>query len=166
MAKITLKGNPIKTIGNLPKIGKKVPKFKLVKTDLSTARLKDFKGKKILMSITPSIDTGICAASLRKFNEVAAGLENTVVLHITKDLPFAFSRFCAAEGIDNVITLSDYINGKFGKRYGVTIKNGPMKGLLSRAIIVVNEEGIVTYTEQVPETAQEPNYEAALAALK
>ena len=166
MAKITLNGNPIKTIGKLPKIGKKAPKFKLVKTDLSTARLKDYKGKKVLRSITPSIDTGICATSMRKFNEAAAGMENTVILHVTKDLPFAFSRFCAAEGIDNVIPLSDFMGGKFGKRYGVTIKNGPMKGLLSRSIVVVNEEGIVTYTEQVPETAQEPDYEAALEAIQ
>jgi thiol peroxidase len=166
MAKITLKGNPIKTIGKLPKVGKKAPKFKLVKTDLSKARLKDFKGKKVLLNITPSIDTGICAASMRKFNEAAEGLENTIVINVSKDLPFAHSRFCAAEGIENVITLSDFVSGKFGKRYGATIKNGPMKGLLSRAIVVVDEEGIVTYTEQVPEIAQEPDYEAALEALK
>ena len=166
MAKITLKGNPIKTIGKLPKIGKKAPKFKLVKTDLSIGKLKDFKGKKVLLNITPSIDTGICAASMRKFNEAAAGLDNTVIINVSKDLPFAHSRFCAAEGIDNVITMSDFMKGKFGRRYGVTIKNGPMKGLHSRAIVVIDEEGIVTYTEQVPEIAQEPNYEAALEALK
>ena len=166
MTKITLKGNQIKTIGKLPKIGKKAPKFKLVQADLSTARLKDFKGKKVLINIFPSIDTGICAASLRKFNETVVNNDNTVVLNISKDLPFAHSRFCAAEGIENVITLSDYVKGKFGKRYGATIKNGPMKGLLSRAIVIVNEEGMVTYTEQVPEIAQEPDYEAALAALK
>jgi len=166
MAKITLKGNPIKTIGKLPKTGKKAPKFKLVKTDLSIGKLKDFKGQKILLNITPSIDTGICAASMRKFNEAAAGLDNTVIINVSKDLPFAHSRFCAAEGIDNVITMSDFMKGKFGKRYGVTIKNGPMKGLHSRAIVVIDEEGIVTYTEQVPEIAQEPNYEAALEALK
>jgi len=166
MAKITLKGNQIKTIGKLPKVGKKAPKFKLVNTDLSTARLKDFKGKKILLNIVPSVDTGICAASLRKFNETAANMENTVVLTVSKDLPFAHSRFCAAEGIDNAITLSDFAKGKFGKRYGATIKNGPMKGLLSRAVVVVDEKGLVTYTEQVPEIAQEPDYDAALAALK
>jgi len=107
MTKITLKGNQIKTIGKLPKVGKKAPKFKLVQTDLSTAKLKDFKGKKVLINIFPSIDTGICAASLRKFNETAAGLENTVVLNVSKDLPFAHSRFCAAEGIENALTLSD-----------------------------------------------------------
>ena len=166
MAKITLKGNPIKTIGKLPKTGKKAPKFKLVKTDLSIGKLKDFKGQKVLLNITPSIDTGICAASMRKFNEAAAGLDNTVIINVSKDLPFAHSRFCAAEGIENVITMSDFMKGKFGKRYGVTIKNGPMKGLHSRAIVVIDEEGIVTYTEQVPEIAQEPNYEAALEALK
>lgn len=166
MTKITLKGNQIKTIGKLPKVGKKAPKFKLVNTDLSTARLKDFKGKKILLNIVPSVDTGICAASLRKFNETAANLENTVVLTVSKDLPFAHSRFCAAEGIENAITLSDFIKGKFGRKYGATIKTGPMKGLLSRAVVVVDEKGVITYTEQVPEIAQEPNYEAALAALQ
>ena len=166
MTKITLQGNQIKTIGKLPKIGKKAPKFKLVKTDLSKAGLKDFKGKKVLINIFPSIDTGICAASLRKFNETAAGLENTIVLNVSKDLPFAHSRFCAAEGIENALTLSDFEKGKFGRKYGVTIKTGPMKGLLSRAVVVVNEEGLVSYTEQVPEIAQEPNYDAALEALK
>lgn len=166
MAKITLKGNPIKTIGKLPKVGKKAPKFKLVKTDLSTIKLKDFKGKKVLINIFPSIDTGVCASSVRKFNESAASLENTVVLNVSKDLPFAHSRFCAAEGIENVVTLSDFINGKFGRRYGATIKNGPMKGLHSRAVVVVDENGIVTYTQQVPEIVEEPNYEAALEALK
>lgn len=166
MAKITLKGNPVKTIGKLPKIGKKAPKFKLVKSDLSVAKLKDFKGKKVLINITPSIDTGVCQNSVRKFNEAAAGLENTVVLYVSKDLPFAQARFCGAEGIENVITLSDFINGKFGKNYGVTILTGPMKGLLSRSVVVLDEDGKVVYTEQVSETIDEPNYEAALAALK
>ena len=119
-----------------------------------------------MINITPSIDTGICANSLRKFNEEAAGMDNTVVLHVSKDLPFAHSRFCAAEGIDNVITLSDFVRGKFGRRYGVTIKNGPMKGLLSRAVVIVDEDGMVTYTQQVPEIAQEPDYDAVLEALK
>jgi thiol peroxidase len=166
MTKIALKGTQIKTEGKLPKVGKKAPKFKLVKTDLSKTRLKDFKGKKVLINIFPSIDTGICAASLRKFNETVVNNDNTVVLNVSKDLPFAHSRFCAAEGIENAITLSDFVNGKFGRRYGVTIKTGPMKGLLSRAVVIVDENGIVTYTEQVPEIVQEPNYDAALAALK
>ncbi len=166
MAKITLKGNPVKTSGKLPKIGKKAPKFTLVKSDLSSAKLKDFKGKKVLLNITPSIDTGVCQNSVRKFNEAAAGLENTVVLYVSKDLPFAQDRFCGAEGIENVITLSDFRKGKFGKSYGVTIENGPMKGLLSRCVVVLDEKGKVIYTEQVPEIVDEPNYEAALEALK
>ena len=165
MTKITLKGNPIKTVGKLPKVGKKAPKFKLVGTDLSQSKLKDFKGKKILMNITPSLDTGVCATSLRKFNEEGANLDNTVVINISKDLPFAQARFCGAEGIENAITLSDFQTNKFGKKYGVTIKNGPMKGLLSRAVVVIDEDGKVVYTEQVPEIVQEPNYEAAIEAL-
>ncbi len=166
MTKITLKGNQIKTIGKLPKVGKKAPKFKLVKGDLSTAKLKDFKGKKVLINISPSIDTSICAASVRSFNETAAAMDNTVVLYVSKDLPFAHARFCAAEGIENVISLSDFVKGKFGRKYGVTIKTGPMKGLLSRAVVVVDENGKIAYTEQVPEIVQDPNYEAALEALK
>lgn len=165
MAKITLKGNPVKTIGKLPKIGKKAPKFKLVKSDLSVAKLKDYKGSKLILNITPSIDTGVCANSVREFNKLAAGIENTKVLYVSKDLPFAQARFCGAEGIDNVETLSDFVNGKFGKKYGVTIKTGPMKGLLSRSIVVINEKGKVVYTEQVPEIVEEPNYTAAIEAL-
>ncbi len=166
MAKITLKGNPVKTIGKLPKVGEKAPKFKLVKSDLSEARLEDYKGSKLVLNITPSIDTGVCANSVREFNKLATGLENTKVLYISKDLPFAQARFCGAEGIENVETLSDFIKGKFGKKYGVTIKTGPMKGLLSRSVVVIDEEGTVIYTEQVQETVDEPNYKAALEALK
>lgn len=165
MAKITLKGNAIKTVGKLPKVGKKAPKFKLVKSDLSVAKLKDYKGSKLILNITPSIDTGVCANSVREFNKLAAGIENTKVLYVSKDLPFAQARFCGAEGIDNVETLSDFVNGKFGKKYGVTIKTGPMKGLLSRSIVVINEKGKVVYTEQVPEIVEEPNYTAAIEAL-
>ena len=165
MAKITLKGNPVKTIGKLPKVGKKAPKFSLVKSDLSQAKLKDYRGSKILLNISPSVDTGVCANSIREFNKKATKLENTKVLYISKDLPFAQARFCGAEGIENVETLSDFITGKFGKSYGVTIKTGPMKGLLSRSIVVINEKGVVKYTEQVTETVDEPNYEAALNAL-
>lgn len=166
MTKITLKGNPIKTIGELPKIGKKAPGFKLVKNDLSIAELKDFKGSKLLLNITPSLDTGVCAASLRKFNEAAAKVENVTIINISRDLPFAQTRFCGAEGIDKAITLSDFNTGKFGKKYGVTIKTGPLEGLHSRAVVVIDEKGKVVYTEQVPEITQEPNYEAALEALK
>lgn len=165
MAKITLKGNPIKTVGKLPKVGSKAPKFTLVKTDLSKAKLKDYKGSKLILNITPSIDTGVCQASVRKFNEAATNVENTKVLFISKDLPFAQSRFCGAEGIDNVESLSDFVKGKFGKSYGVTIETGPMTGLLSRCVVVIDEEGIVKYTEQVSEIVDEPNYEAALNAL-
>jgi thiol peroxidase len=165
MAKITLKGNPFKTVGKLPKIGKKAPKFSLIKSDLSKAKLKDFKGSKVILNIFPSLDTGTCAASVRKFNEEAGKLENTKVLCISRDLPFAQARFCGAEGLENVITLSDFASGKFGKAYGLTIKDGPLANLHSRAIVILNEEGVVTYTEQVPEIVDEPNYEAALKAL-
>jgi thiol peroxidase len=165
MASITLSGNAINTLGELPAVGTKAPNFTLIKTDLSKARLSDFKGSKVLLNITPSIDTGICATSVRKFNEAAAGVENTVILYISKDLPFAQSRFCGAEGIENVVTLSDFKNKKFGKKYGLTITSGPMDGLLSRAVVVIDEDGRVVYTEQVPEIAQEPNYKAALEAL-
>lgn len=165
MAKITLKGNPINTIGKLPKVGKKAPKFTLIKNDLSKVKLSDFKGSKLILNISPSLDTGTCATSIRKFNKEATKLENTKVLYISRDLPFAQARFCGAEGIDNVITLSDFAKGKFGKKYGLTIKDGPMADLLSRAIVIINEDGIVTYTEQVPEIVDEPNYEAALKAL-
>jgi len=165
MAKITLKGNPFKTVGKLPKTGKKAPKFSLIKSDLSKAKLKDFKGSKVILNIFPSLDTGTCAASVRKFNEEAGKLENTKVLCISRDLPFAQARFCGAEGIENVITLSDFSKGKFGKAYGLTIKDGPLANLHSRAVVIINEEGVVTYTEQVPEIVDEPNYEAALKAL-
>ena len=166
MTKITLKGNPIKTSGELPQIGKKAPGFKLVKNDLSIAKLKDFKGSKLLLNITPSLDTGVCAASLRKFNEAAAKVENVTIINISRDLPFAQARFCGAEGIDKAITLSDFNTGKFGKKYCVTFKTGPLAGLHSRAVVVIDEKGKVVYTEQVPEITQEPNYEAALEALK
>lgn len=166
MAKITLKGNPIKTVGKLPKIGKKAPNFKLVGNDLSISKLKNFRGKKVLLNITPSLDTGVCAASLRKFNEEGAKLDNTVVINISKDLPFAQARFCGAEGIENAITLSDFQSKSFGKKYGVAIKTGPMRGLLSRAVVILDEDGKVVYTQQVGEIIDEPDYDAALAALK
>lgn len=166
MTKITLKGNPIKTSGELPQIGKKAPGFKLVKNDLSIAKLKDFKGSKLLLNISPSLDTSVCATSIRKFNEAAAKIENVTIAYVSRDLPFAMARFCGADGIDKVITLSDFNTGKFGKKYGLTMKTGPMQGLHSRAIVVLDEKGKVVYTEQVPEITQEPNYEAALEALK
>jgi len=165
MATITLKGNPIHTLGDLPEIGKKVADFELVKNDLSRVSLQDFLGSKLVLNIFPSLDTSTCATSVREFNKRAASLPNTKVLCISRDLPFAQARFCGAEGIKNVITLSDYVNGNFGKSYHLEIIDGPLMGLLSRSVIVVDEKGQVLYTEQVPETVNEPNYEAALGAL-
>ncbi len=165
MASITLGGNPINTSGELPKVGSKLVDFKLVKSDLSVASLNDFAGKKLVLNIFPSIDTGTCATSVRKFNETAANLDNTTVLCISKDLPFAQKRFCGAEGIENVVNLSDFQQGSFGKTNGLEIVDGPLTGLHSRAIIVADENGTILHTEQVAEIANEPNYEAALAVL-
>lgn len=165
MATVTLKGNPFQTIGELPAIGSKAPEFNLTASDLSTKGLEDFKGNKLVLNIFPSIDTGTCAASVRQFNKEAGNLENTKVLCISRDLPFALGRFCGAEGLDNVVTLSDYKNGDFGKNYGVIFTNGPLDALLSRSIIVLDEKGNVVYTEQVSETTEEPNYKDALAEL-
>lgn len=165
MATVTLKGNPFQTIGELPKVGDKAPEFSLTANDLSTKTLNDFLGSKVILNIFPSIDTGTCAASVRQFNKEASELENTKVLCISKDLPFAQARFCGAEGIEDVINLSDYKTGEFGKNYGVTFTNGPLEALLSRSVVLINENGMVTYTEQVAETVEEPNYKAALEAL-
>lgn len=165
MAEITLGGNKIHTIGELPAVGSKAADFKLVKDDLSVASLSDYKGKKIVMNIFPSLDTGTCAASVRHFNAAAANLDNTVVLCISRDLPFAQKRFCGAEGLEDVVTLSDFRTGQFINDYGVKIIDGPLEGLASRSVVVVNEDGNVTYTQQVAETADEPDYDAALAAL-
>lgn len=165
MADITLGGNPVKTSGELPQKGTKAPDFQLVKTDLSTASLADFKGSKVVLNIFPSVDTGTCAASVRKFNEKASGLSNTKVLCISRDLPFAQNRFCGAEGLDNVLSLSDFRDASFGNSYGLNITNGPLMGLHSRVVIVLDEEGTVKYTEQVADIKDEPDYESALAAL-
>ena len=165
MATITLGGNPVHTSGELPKTFTKATDFKLVKPDLSIATLADYTGKKLVLNIFPSVDTGTCAASVRKFNEKASQLQNTTVLCISRDLPFAQKRFCGAEGLENVENLSDFKDGQFGKDYGLEITDGPLAGLHSRVVIVVNENGEVVYTEQVAEIADEPNYEAALAAL-
>lgn len=166
MATVTLKGNQIHTSGELPKTGNKAPDFNLVKTDLSTTSLADFKGSKVVLNIFPSVDTGTCAASVRAFNREVSALENTKVLCISRDLPFAMARFCGAEGLENVISLSDFRNHKFGKDYGLDFTDGPLEGLLSRVVIVLNENGEVVYSEQIAETVDEPNYEAALKALK
>ncbi|EKB59884.1 thiol peroxidase [Bergeyella zoohelcum] len=165
MANITLKGNAISTKGELPTIGSELKNFTLVNDKLEDKNLNDYKGKKLIFNIFPSIDTGVCAASARKFNQEASSVENTIILNVSKDLPFALGRFCAAEGLDRVETLSDF-RGSFGDDFGVTIENGPLAGLMSRAIIVTNEEGKVIYTEQVPEITQEPDYEKALNTVK
>ncbi|MGI6657027.1 MAG: thiol peroxidase [Desulfobulbus sp.] len=166
MATITLQGNAIQTIGDLPAQGAAAPAFTLVKGDLSEVSLGDYKGKKVVLNIFPSIDTSVCAASVRRFNKVAGETAGTVVLCISADLPFAHSRFCETEGLKNVETLSVFRSPEFGKAYGLTMTSGPLAGLLSRAIVVIDAAGKVVYTEQVPEITQEPNYDAALAALK
>ena len=165
MAKVTLHGNDIHTKGELPEKGKTAPDFELTKGDLSATSLADYKGKKVVLNIFPSIDTGTCATSVREFNKKASGLDNTVVLCVSKDLPFAQARFCGAEGIENVEMLSDFRDGNFGEAYGLAFSDGPLMPLHSRAIVILNEEGKVLYTEQVPEIVDEPNYEAAVSAL-
>ena len=164
MANVTLKTNPFTTIGELPTKGSTAPDFTLTKIDLSEVSLSDFKGTNLILNIFPSIDTGTCATSVRTFNKTAASLDNTKVLCISRDLPFAHKRFCGAEGIEDVISLSD-ISGDFGKAYQLSFANGPLKALFSRSIVVINTKGEVVYTEQVSETTNEPNYEAALASL-
>ncbi|WP_299016570.1 thiol peroxidase [uncultured Polaribacter sp.] len=165
MANITLQGGPIQTIGSLPEVGSKAPNFSLKTVDLGEKTLADFSGKKIVLNIFPSIDTGTCATSVREFNKKAASLKNTVVLCISKDLPFAQARFCGAEGIENVVMLSDFAIGSFGKDYQLDFASGPLAPLHSRAVIVIDENGTVTYTEQVNEIVDEPNYENALKAI-
>lgn len=167
MATVTFQGKlNVKVGGELPVVGGIAPDFVLVKGDLSEVSLKDFAGKKVLLNIFPSIDTGVCAASVRQFNKDAAGLDNTVVLGVSVDLPFAASRFCAAEGIANVVTVSAFRSPAFAQGYGVLMEDGPLKGLLARSVVVIDAQGKVAYTELVPEVTQEPNYAAALAALK
>lgn len=165
MATITLGGNPIHTIGNLPEKGAKAPDFKLTKTDLSDLTLGELAGKRVVLNIFPSLDTDVCATSVRKFNAAAAGLKNTVVVCASRDLPFAHKRFCVAEGLSNVISASELRDSHFGKDYGVRIIDGPLSGLHARAVVVLDEAGKVIYSEQVPEIAQEPDYEAALKVL-
>jgi len=166
MAKITLKGNPVNTSGDLPVKFSKAPEFSLVKSDLSSVSLSAFKGKKLLLNIFPSLGTSVCATALRKFNQMAAGMTNTLVLAISKDLPFVHRDFCAAEGINNVITLSGFRDRAFGKAYGVDILDGLFEGLYARSVVIIDETGIVIYTQLVPEIGQEPDYDAALNALK
>lgn len=165
MATVTLKGNKINSKGELPKIGSQAPDFELAAIDLSNKKLSDYKGSKVIMNIFHSIDTGTCAASVRQFNKEVSQLENTKVLCISKDLPFAMTRFCGTEGLENVENLSDFRDGNFGENYNLTYVDGPIRGLLSRSIIILDENGVVRYTEQVSEVVDEPDYKAALAAL-
>jgi thioredoxin-dependent peroxiredoxin len=166
MTQLTFKGNPIRIAGEPPKIGEKAQDFSLVKGDLSRVGLNDFKGTRLVLNVFLSLDTSTCAASVRNFNKEAAGLENTKILCISKDLPFAQSRFCAAEGIENVVMLSDFATGEFGKNYGLEIAEGPLQGLLSRTVIIIDENGTVSYVQQVTENSHEPNYEEVLNKLK
>lgn len=165
MTTVTLKGNPIETVGDLPSVGSAAPDFELVKQDLSSISLADFKGKTLVLNIFPSVDTGTCAASVRNFNKMATDLPNTEVLCISKDLPFAQARFCGAEGIANVTTASGF-RASFGEDYGLTFTSGPLQGLYSRSVVVIDGEGKVVYTQQVAETADEPDYDAAISAVK
>ena len=165
MATVTLQGTSSNTVGKLPEIGSKAPDFQLTATDLSTKSLADFEGSRVVLNVFPSIDTGTCAQSVRTFNEKASSLENTKVINVSKDLPFAMSRFCGAEGLENVINLSDYKTGDFGTTYGLAFADGPLETLLSRCIVVIDENGVVLHNEQVGEIVDEPNYDAALASL-
>ena len=165
MSNITLKGNPFETVGTLPAKGTEAPFFCLVKTDLSEAGPADFAGKRLVLNIFPSLDTPVCASSVRRFNQDASSLDNTVVLCISADLPFAHKRFCETEGLKNVVSLSVFRSPEFGHEYGVTIANGPLKGLLSRAIVIIDADGIVRYTQQVSEIVEEPDYSVALKVL-
>ncbi len=165
MAIITLAGNPINTSGELPTIGSAAVDFELVAKNLSRVSFADLKGARLVLNIFPSLDTGTCAASVRYFNELAGKLENTKVLCISRDLPFAQARFCGAEGLENVVTLSDFETGQFGRDYGLQVIEGPMKGLLSRVVIIVDADGKVSYTQQVAEVSQEPDYDAVVEAL-
>lgn len=166
MAKITLGGNPAETIGMLPKVGSKAPTFTLTATDLTEKSLEDFAESKKILNIFPSINTGVCATSVRKFNEAASKLKNTIVLCISRDLPFAQQQFCGAEGIENVEMLSDFKTGQFGKDYGLEITRSAFQGLHARVVIVLDENNTVIHAEQVSEIGDEPNYEAALKASK
>lgn len=164
MSTIKFHGDAVNTNGSLPEVGENLKDFTLVAGDLSEKSLADYKGKNIVLSLFPSVNTGVCATSVRKFNEDASKLENTVVLCISKDLPFAQSEFCAAEGIENVVMLSDF-RSNLAEEYGIQMTDGPLRGLMSRAVIVVNADGKIVYTEQVGEVTDEPNYDSALKAL-
>lgn len=165
MTALTFKNNPINTLGTFPSVGDPAPDFKLVASDLSEISLDDFQGKKVIFNIFPSVDTPVCALQLSKFNEQVAGMENTVLLFASLDLPFAYSRFCSAENIKNAVTASDYRYRTLGEGYGITMQGGPLDGLYARAVLILNEKHEVIYTELVSEVTDEPDYDAALAAL-
>lgn len=165
MAEVTLGGTPVKTIGNLPAVGSKAPDFKLTATDLTDKTNADYANTRLVLNIFPSIDTSTCAQSVRTFNEKASQLQNTKVLCISKDLPFAMARFCGAEGLENVESLSDYKTGKFGEDYGLSFANSALETLHSRCIVVIDTNGIILHTQQVTEIADEPNYQAAIDSL-
>ncbi|MCI5224202.1 MAG: thiol peroxidase [Candidatus Electrothrix sp. AR4] len=165
MAQVTFQGTPVNTAGELPAAGQAAPDFTLTKTDMSDVSLGDYKGKKLVLNIFPSVDTPVCAASVRRFNDEAGKLENTEVLCISRDLPFAHARFCGAEGLERVTSVAALRSEDFGKHYGVRIVDSALAGLFARALIVIDEEGKVMYTQLVPEIAEEPDYQSALAAL-
>ena len=166
MSETKFKGSPVRVAGEFITAGAEAPAFELVKSDLSPLRLSDLKGKRVVLNIFPSLDTSVCATSVRKFNQLAAQMDNTVVLAVSKDLPFAQGRFCTTEGIDNVIPVSAFRSAEFGKDYGVGLIDGPLAGLLSRAVVVLDESGQIIYEELVPEITHEPDYDAAVKALK
>lgn len=166
MATVTMKGKQVELYGELPKKGEQAPSFRLVKGDLKEVTIDDFKGKKIIINIFPSIDTAVCAMSVRKFNEAADKLSDTYVLAVSHDLPFALQRYCAAEGLDKIIPLSAFRSPEFGKDYGILITSGPLRGLLGRGVVVIDEEGKIMYTQLVPDIGQEPDYEEVLTALR
>jgi thioredoxin-dependent peroxiredoxin len=165
MSEITLKGNVINTSGEMLEVGVTCPDFKLTRNDLSEASLAAYKGSRLVLNIFPSLDTGVCAASVRRFNAIAEKLPDTYVLCISADLPFAQARFCGAEGLEKVETLSVYRSGEFGEKFGVEIVDGPMRGLLARAVLVIETDGTVGYSQLVPEIVEEPDYEAVLSHL-
>lgn len=165
MAVVTFKGSSVNTNGKLPEVGSVAPNFVLVKNDLSELSLSDLKGKYVILNIFPSLDTGVCAASVRRFNKEAANLHNTVVLAVSADLPFASGRFCTTEGIENVIPVSVFRDKEFADKYGVLMTDGPLKGLLARSVVVINPEGNIAYKELVPEITDEPSYQAAINSI-
>ena len=166
MSKVTLKGNPVSTIGDLPVVGSKAPEFSLVGTNLADVKNTDFAGKRVVLNIFPSLDTATCAASVRRFNVEASKLQDAAVVCISKDLPFAHSRFCTTEGIENVVSASEFRSNTFGKNYGVMITDGPLQGLMARAVVVLDKDGTVLHSQLVQEITEEPDYESALNSLK